>query len=231
MRRDEAWVVASRGLPDADQQRALRFDLPPAEWQHIQRLHRPDDRLRSLTGRALARRLLARRLSTSPARVALTTGAQGKPMLRDPAATWHFNIAHSGDQVLVAVAPFPLGVDVECCPPHAEVDAGLWESVTGRRPQGPVHAPAFCAEWVRREAVLKACGTGLALDPARLRLQHATGGWQAVDGIPQAVGLRVRLLWQSPAHCAALCLTPSLAAWRLAKVTLADWTDEAPRAW
>jgi 4'-phosphopantetheinyl transferase len=218
-------VVASGGLPDARQASRLRRDLPAAEWQWITRLKQPEDRLRSLTGRSLARRLLARRLGGEPAGVRLTAGPRGKPALADTHAAWQFNIAHSGDQVLVAIGPVPVGVDVECCP--ETVDAALWESVTGK-PSHHASAQAFCAEWVRREAVLKACGTGLGQSPARLCLSDDGDGWQRADGLPHAGTPRVRLLWESPAHCAALCLPAAAHAWRLARLAPADWIDELP---
>ncbi|MBB6084058.1 4'-phosphopantetheinyl transferase family protein [Castellaniella defragrans] len=245
-------LILSRGLPDAAGAARLRLDLPEDEWRRIARLRRADDRLRSLVGRALARRLLGRRLGLAPADVPLGAGPHGKPML--VAAAWHFNIAHSGDLVLVGVGPGPLGVDVEHCPD--QVDAALWRLVTGGPLPAASHpaldppardhpaagrsgaAPdprAFCAQWVRREAILKACGLGLSVEPGALRLADAggsdapaepvkpgesrepgqsagpggpgeTAGWTPVSGLPEAEGLWVRLLWSEPGHCAALCL-------------------------
>ncbi|MER1967922.1 hypothetical protein [Castellaniella sp. GW247-6E4] len=224
----ETLVIASHGLPDAGQARRLRHDLPPEEWQWIARLHQPADRLRSLAGRALARRLLATRLGLAPAEVRLVAGPHGKPALAHSPPQWHFNIAHSGSQVLVALGPHPLGVDVETCPDT--VDEALLLRVTGEPAgtAGALVAPrAFCVEWVCREAVLKTCGLGLALEPGRLRLATAVGGWRRVGGAPQAEGLHVRVLWQSPLHCAALCLPAAAAppAWRLLRLNLDDWLE------
>ncbi|MHA3904196.1 4'-phosphopantetheinyl transferase family protein [Castellaniella sp. WN] len=258
-------LVLSRGLPDEAGAARLRRDLPEAERRWIDRLRRPDDRLRSLIGRALARRLLGRRLDLAPENVPLRAGPRGKPMLAggDPGeppspgggapapgtthSAWHFNIAHSGDLVLVGVGPGPLGVDVEHCPDH--VDADLWRLATGHplpAPGGPGIAPdpqAFCAQWVRREAILKTCGLGLAAGPGALRLAVAEAtGWEPVSGRPEVEGLWVRLLWAFPDHCAALCLrgaappmpaacgsgrhdAPPPDAWSLRTLALADWID------
>ncbi|GAA0236622.1 hypothetical protein GCM10009125_26920 [Castellaniella daejeonensis] len=243
-------LILSRGLPDDDGAARLRRDLPEAEWRWIARLRRPDDRLRSLVGRALARRLLGRRLDLAPEDVSLSAGPRGKPMLAggrpgEPAGpdagarAWHFNIAHSGDLVLVGVGPGPLGVDVEHCPER--VDADLWRQVTGLplpapAPGGSEAAPdprAFCAQWVRREAVLKACGLGLAAEPGTLRLTGAGDeGWTPVSGRPEVEGLWVRLLWASPAHCAALCLpetAPRPEDWPLKTLALSDWIGGSDR--
>ncbi len=229
-------LVLSRGLPDEAGAAHLRRDLPEEEWRWITRLRRPDDRLRSLIGRALVRRLLGRRLDLAPEDVHLDAGPRGKPVLRSggpgggapesgarqPPA-WHFNIAHSGDLVLAGIGPRPLGVDVEHCPDT--VDANLWRLVTGRADTAP-DPGTFCAHWVRREAVLKACGLGLRAEPGTLRLSEPDdGGWTPVAGRPEVEGLQVRLLQATPDHCAALCLTntPAPGAWTLKTLALADW--------
>ncbi len=180
-------------------------------------------RLRSLVGRVLARRLLGQRLGLAPGAVPLDTGPHGKPMPAVPTPAWHFNIAHSGDLVLVGAGPQPLGVDVEHCPDT--VDANLWRLVTGRADTAP-DPGTFCAHWVRREAVLKACGLGLRAEPGTLRLSEPDdGGWTPVAGRPEVEGLQVRLLQATPDHCAALCLTntPAPGAWTLKTLALADW--------
>ncbi len=224
-------LTLSQGLPDDAGAARLRRDLPEDEWRWITRLRRPDDRLRSLVGRALTRRLLGRRLGLAPAAVPLGAGPRGKPVLLGPA--WHFNIAHSGDLVLVGIGPGPLGVDVEHCLDRADPD--LWRLVTGGPPPAPAPgrsgtAPdphALCAQWVRREAALKACGLGLTAEPGALRLADADeAGWAPVSGLPGTLGLWVRLLWTDPDHCAALCL-PGAAppAWALQRQPLPDWLD------
>ncbi|WP_323018627.1 hypothetical protein [Castellaniella sp.] len=222
-------IVALRGLPDEAQAQRLRQDLPQAEQHWITRLHRPQDRLRSLLGRALVRRLLAQRLGAPPAHIALNTGPHGKPQLSalaGAAPVWHFNIAHSGDQVLAAIGPQPLGVDVEACPDT--IDAALLQMVMGRRAadRSPDLDPrAFCTEWVQREAVLKACGLGLMITPGQLRLHAGGHGWRSVSGPPATDGLYVRLLWASSTDCAALCLPAPTPAWQLSQWDLAAWLD------
>lgn len=88
------------------------------------------------------------------------------------AAGWHVSVAHTATRLVVAAgAAGPCGVDVE------DVEA------VGRAPVEPVllapeeraDAGAASAErlartWVRKEALLKAMGHGLAVDPALLAL-------------------------------------------------------------
>ncbi|MGB3425215.1 MAG: hypothetical protein WBF84_07460 [Castellaniella sp.] len=218
-------LTLSQGLPDEAGAMRLRQDLPEAEWHWITRLRRPEDRLRSLTGRALARRLLGLRLGLAPEAVPLTTGPHGKPMLAGPDPAWHFNIAHSGDLILVGVGPQPLGVDVEHCPDR--VSADLWRMVTGVS-DATLDPRVFCAHWVRREAVLKTCGLGLTVEPGALRIATPdTTGWAQALGHPAVEGLWVQLLRTAPGHCAALCLSgpPPHNARTLKTLELADWIE------
>ncbi|MFT0531982.1 4'-phosphopantetheinyl transferase family protein [Castellaniella hirudinis] len=221
------FVLALDGLPDTALAQRLRQALPAAEWQWVQRLRRPDDRLRSLCGRAALRLLLAPRLGMPPTEIPLSAGPWGKPLLAAAPHVppgWHFNIAHSAGQVLVAIGRQPLGVDVEACP--TRVDPALYQLTTGES-GGPANLPpdpqVFCREWVCREAILKAHGTGLARPMDTLRLHPGPGGWQRVSGLPRANRLHVRLLWQSDAHCAALCLPVTETAWRLEHYTMSSW--------
>lgn len=222
-------VVALHGLPDEAQSRRLRQDLPDTEWRWIMRLRRPRDRLRSLLGRALARRLLAQRLGVPPAHISLCAGVQGKPQLNVPSGTnpaWHFNIAHSGDRVLAAIGPQALGVDVEACP--KTLDPRLPQMVTGSQDlaqAADMDSQSFCNEWVCREAVLKACGQGLMIAPGQLRLRDCGDGWHSVSGPSAVSGLCVRTLWASSTYCAALCLPAPHHAWRLSQLDLAVWLD------
>lgn len=222
---DTPLILALCGLPDASLTAQLRCVLPATEWQWIQRLQRPEDRLRSLCGRAALRILLAPRLGIPATDISLDTGPWGKPILASRDGTppdWHFNIAHSKDQILVAIGRLALGVDVETCPKH--VDHDLYRLVTGQAPDPaqPPDALDFCRQWVCREAILKACGMGLSAPMDTLRLHPGPAGWWRVSGLAAANGLSVRLLWQSTAHCAALCLSDT-SAWQVKRQRGADW--------
>jgi 4'-phosphopantetheinyl transferase len=144
----------------------------PVEQERAARLRRTDDRLRLLAGRALARTLLSA-CGAGPARgLEFADGPHGKPRLAHGPRGLHFNIAHSGEAVLVALARARhVGVDVEMmrggfaqdpagfCSP-AEI-ADLARLDPARREAG------FFACWTRKEAYLKARGDGLAVEPDR----------------------------------------------------------------
>src|ERR1700682_4342424 len=98
---------------------------PPREWRHLlarlspgeclrmQRFGNATMRLRYLIGRATLRHLLGRTLGVAPADVALERGPRGRPQLGGQ-PTLDFNVAHTGDVVLIAVSrEGRIGVDLE----------------------------------------------------------------------------------------------------------------------
>ena len=99
-------------------------------------------RRRWVAARWALRSVLARYLGGAPAAIELGLGERGKPHLAEPGSTLRFNLSHSGELALIAVAAGrEVGVDVQL--------------IGSRRPSG------FYAEWARREAVAKCHGVGL----------------------------------------------------------------------
>ena len=88
--------------------------LAPAERQRQQAFR---DRLagqRSCASRTLLRHLLSGYLSIPPWDVELVRGEHGKPRLGGDHASWTFNLSHSGDAALYAVArDLEVGIDIE----------------------------------------------------------------------------------------------------------------------
>ena len=164
------WRLCLDALPNAPDA-VLRPWTTPAERERARQYRATADRHRHLAGRALARRLLARRLRCPPSAVAFTEGPHGKPRLDatvpdDPSL--HFNIAHTGTTVVVAVSQDePVGVDVE--PLGRDVDTNAlagriltaaeqaqWRALpAAKRPAALLHL------WTCKEAFVKATGEGL----------------------------------------------------------------------
>ncbi len=138
---------------------------------------------RFIASRVLLRHLLASYLSTEADAIELTYDTNGKPSLAvtDRARELHFNLSHSGHRALFAFGPFAIGVDLEAIRPLRDPDAlaGRFFSAHERRalarlPEGS-RQRSFFACWTRKEACVKALGTGIAnslpgfsvtLDPA-----------------------------------------------------------------
>jgi 4'-phosphopantetheinyl transferase len=143
--------------------------LNPCERERRDRFRQDADRQRYQLGRALLRLVLAAWLDCDPESPAFRYGPQGKPELVGPGpASPHFNLAHSGDLVLLGLHPrCPVGVDVERHRPQLE-----WEPLARRVLPAPElqalerlpaaqRSAAFLAAWCRLEARLKASGEGL----------------------------------------------------------------------
>lgn len=161
--------------------------LSPDEARRATAFRRAEDRERFVTGRALIRAALGERLGVSPTEVAIRVGPRdaaspGRPFVEGAPS---FSIAHAGRWVLVAVvgavtcspgleadatddgdldlaAGVDVGVDVESTAPARDHLTDLLDAVPpGERPAGGWDAESFTRSWARREAVLKAVGTGL----------------------------------------------------------------------
>lgn len=153
---------------------ALAALLPAEERERADRLRREADRDRTIVAWALVRTLLGELLGAPPADVAIErhcvrcgSGDHGKPVLADRSAAIHFSLAHSGPDVVVAVSRAgPVGIDVEQVKPKADyrslqrrtltADEAVAFHAAGARPHD------FLRTWVRKEAVTKAVGTGIA---------------------------------------------------------------------
>lgn len=127
---------------------------------------------RRLLARGLLRVLLAEALDVPTGRVEVARGPSGKPILtteaRAPESRLAFNVSHSRDVAVVAMArERAVGVDVEA------IDLSLDMDAIARRFFAPAEAASLLAlpptekpaqffrDWCRKEAVLKAVGTGL----------------------------------------------------------------------
>jgi 4'-phosphopantetheinyl transferase len=153
---------------------ALAALLPAAERERAGRLRRAVDRDRTIAAWALVRTLLGDLLGEDPRDVAIErhcgrcgSSEHGKPRLADPSAGIHFSLAHSGPHVVVAVSRAgPVGLDVECLKPKTDYRSLYRKTLTADEAvafhDGGARPRDFLRTWVRKEAVTKAVGTGIA---------------------------------------------------------------------
>jgi 4'-phosphopantetheinyl transferase len=139
----------------------------------------------------------------------------GKPRLRGAAAGLEVSVTHSGRRVGLAVATAGVvGLDVEQVePPRAfPYDAALTAAeLAGLRAVPPGQRDrAFVTAWARKEAVLKAAGIGLRLDPRRFAVAPAGRPAALLDWPPDAPpllpGARLYDLDPGPGYAAALAV-------------------------
>ncbi len=117
--------------------------------------------------RGVLRLLLGKILDRPAASLKIANREHGKPYLPD-FPDLHFNISHSRNLALIAIARQPVGVDVEYL--HRSVDYSSImrrffssaEQADWERYPVPSPAEAFFRGWTRKEAILKATGEGIA---------------------------------------------------------------------
>ncbi|MER7106635.1 4'-phosphopantetheinyl transferase family protein [Streptomyces sp. NPDC000229] len=142
---------------------------------------RETDRALYLTAHALAREVVAAQLGVGPREVRFTQECRhcdrpephGKPGVADSAL--ELSLSHSGDRVAVALSlAGPVGVDIEEVGGEGRV-ADLAPVVLAEAERAALEGlPAeertrgFIRYWARKEAVLKATGDGLTVEPALL---------------------------------------------------------------
>ena len=112
--------------------------------------------------------------------------AHGRPWLRHDGRSVHVSVSRSGPHLLTAIAEVAVGVDVEA----AVVDV-LAELV-----RAPGETDDVALAWVRKEAILKARGTGLATPMSEVLLVQecwwdlaAPQGYVAALAVVPAPGL------------------------------------------
>lgn len=162
--------------------------LNEAERGRLGKYRRPADRARFLAGVALSRLALGELLGVAPERVPLVrectdcAGPHGKPRL--PGGEVELSVSHSGDRVAVAAGGrAPLGVDVEGVHGLGGDHEELVRRVLGPEEREELlqlpperRAHAFFTWWSRKEALLKAAGTGLHTPMTALRVSPPLPG-------------------------------------------------------
>jgi 4'-phosphopantetheinyl transferase len=145
---------------------ALERVLHPDETAHSARFHFERDRRQFIVARGVLRYLLGSGLGISPREVPICYGAHGKPRVDGPVA---FNVAHSAGLIVIAVTSGgDIGVDVERIDPSIEamqIAEGFYsesEAESLRRLRGAERIRGFFRCWARKEAYLKAIGSGLS---------------------------------------------------------------------
>jgi 4'-phosphopantetheinyl transferase len=163
--------------------------LDADERRRAERFRVDGGRQRFIAAHAMLRCLLGERVGIPPQRIELVTGARGKPALAaGGAAGPHFNLAHSEELAVVALASRELGVDVEALRPFPRAErfaARFFASSEQQWLQAKPDAErghAALTLWTFKEAYLKAVGSGIAMplasvevDPDRPALLQAAG--------------------------------------------------------
>ncbi|MEV0263609.1 4'-phosphopantetheinyl transferase superfamily protein [Streptomyces sp. NPDC050617] len=171
--------------------------LSPEERRRARRFTRPAETGHYVHAHARVRRIVAGLLDCPPGAIRFGRepcpgcgdAGHGRPRVASPDTVLRFNHSRSEADWLLAVAPEGqrVGADVEQIRPLSAF-AGLVDSCLAPDERDYVNATAdpvrrrrrFYRCWVRKEAVLKAVGTGLAGGLARLDVRPSEAGGAVV---------------------------------------------------
>lgn len=150
--------------------------MTETERERLASMHSKSRRRQFTAGHWLLRCLAADVLGGEPQHWLVSARPDGIPSLRSPAYKGQgiaASISHSGDWVAAAIAPFPIGIDLECDTKPRDLLAlaatafSPDENVQLRRLPSSERAAAFYMYWTLKEAVGKREGHGLRLERTR----------------------------------------------------------------
>lgn len=224
----QVWLAPLDRLPEHC---AARAELSPRERERAAAFRHERDRHR-FVGRSVVLRRLLRRYGADVGTAELPTGPHGKPYVAAP-ADLRFSLSHSDGLVLVAVTRrHEVGVDVERIRPMADIDA-FCDGALDQDERAELAAASEDAQlplalkiWTAKEAVLKATGDGLGVEPSAFGFTGQSPGaaWQARAG-PGLERLGSWRVTHLPLDGAIGAVAVALDGWRLrfATVTEAPW--------
>jgi 4'-phosphopantetheinyl transferase len=208
----QLWLVDLTVTP------ASYASLSPAERARAERFVFEIDRRRFRTAHVALRELLAPFVGCEASDIEFGAGAHDKPFVVGVPQV-RFNMSHSGERALVAIARglppgVELGVDIEDLREVTHVsDLAAAHFTPTEQRELAESAPSarnhlFLSGWTRKEACLKAVGSGLSIAPdtfdcalapgrARTRIATATG----------TVGIEVESLDVETGYLAAIAVT------------------------
>lgn len=163
---------AQLGLPSNELQ-TLWDTLDTGERRKADSFHFGRDRVRYIASHGRLREILSLCSGLEPHELAFQIGAHGKPALRTDlvAEDIRFNFSHSGQLAVYAIAVGrDVGIDVEAIRRDLSLDAIAERSFSRNEVCALRSLPrtefvaGFFTCWTRKEAYIKALGTGLALE-------------------------------------------------------------------
>lgn len=173
------WSHGFRGGQDAVEQTSAWLDAD--EKRRATRFALVRARQRFIMRHGFVRGVISEYLSTTPGSIGLERSEGGKPWCIDEPSLC-FNVSSAGDTFVLAIAATPIGIDIETVRKLARIEstAGRWltanEGSELAAKSGEDRHAALIATLVRKEAVLKAAGSGLAVSPERVEVGLPVSG-------------------------------------------------------
>jgi 4'-phosphopantetheinyl transferase len=203
----------------------LEVSLSDEEKARADRFHREEDRNRFMVARAILRKILADCLDRADEprgrMLRFGYGAYGKPFLLDDPQLC-FNVSHSEDLIVIAATRVgDVGIDIERQRLMKDMD-GIANLVFSDAERAAIfgcppaaRAMVFYRIWTRKEALIKAMGSGLMAlsDSNGLSLMQASARW-FLTTLPHLDGYLASLARPRGAHGIKLWSWPNAAGMR-----------------
>ena len=205
--RVDLWRCSLAEMPGASQMAWLGVD----ERVRADRFAFERDRRRYLAARCALRECLSERTGMASGDLQIESGVFEKPLLAN-ARGWFFNLSRREDWALIGISRAgEIGVDFELLHAVQKVDAlalahfSVAEFDTFRGLPTDSKDKVFLRVWTRKEACLKAVGTGLRIEPRRLEVGLGEGVVRLSIALPTgAASAEVRSVDSGPDSVAAI---------------------------
>jgi len=119
------------------------------------------DRQRFVLSRGVLRMLLSAYLGEPAANILFSVGDNKKPFVRSNNKNVHYNIAHAGGWILIAISASSVGTDIEQVNPAFDYSEILPICFSNDEAQSIENNKDFYRLWTRKEALVKATGKGI----------------------------------------------------------------------
>lgn len=156
--------------------------MQPEEISRANRYFYTADRNRYIISRGALRSILGKYLNQPPASIKFGVGINKKPYIINNDEV-HFNVSHSGNWVLLAIANSAIGADTELIKDDFDYHEIIKENFSLHEINyiNQNQLPhCFYKLWTRKEALLKATGKGI---DDNLKLIPALNGAHTIDGV------------------------------------------------
>jgi 4'-phosphopantetheinyl transferase len=182
--------------------------LDDDERARASRYHFDKHRRHFVVARGVLRLLLGRYLDARPEDMSFSYGSHGKPSLagKHRASLLRFNASHSGELAVYSfVQEYEIGVDVEYVKSNfateeiAERFFSASEIETLTALPKPGRAAEFFRLWTRKEAYIKAIGTGLSHPLNEFDVTVPIENWSITD-LEVGTGYAAALAVNGPVH-------------------------------
>lgn len=131
-----------------------------------------------ILSRIILRKLLSSYTNTSPEQIIFYRNEFGKPYVSLDEKV-KFNISHSENILVIAIALCEIGIDIEYINPNFNICEDFLHMTLSEREianvkmlSGFLQKKLFYSYWTQKESLLKAAGTGLVNDTNKLKINN-----------------------------------------------------------